>query len=197
MSKQSTAAYRTGLATALLAALAAVAPGCADPGPETYPVRGRVTHQGKPVPTGNVMFVPDQGPAATSTIAQDGTFELRAVAGKHRVAITAFPSTPPDFDPLAGDEVYVPPGPARAAPVRPPDQLRAGVRGPGLGRERGGARSRMSLLISPSPLHTAAYAFGDCRGFAGLAGPHSADQGAWNSSTPTGGEIPDSVPVDF
>jgi hypothetical protein len=65
-------------------------------GMETAPVSGKVAYRGKAVPTGTVMFVPAEGPAATGEIAKDGTYTLTtykagdgAVIGKHKVTITA------------------------------------------------------------------------------------------------------------
>jgi len=54
-----------------------------------------VTYRGQPVPTGNVMFVSDEGPPAAGTITKDGTYRLKAVAGRHRVGVTALPEIPP------------------------------------------------------------------------------------------------------
>jgi hypothetical protein len=71
--------------------------GCAQKtGLPTAPVVGKVTYRGKPVPTGTVMFTPEEGPAATGNIAPDGTYRLTtyreadgAVIGRHKVTITA------------------------------------------------------------------------------------------------------------
>ena len=68
-------------------------------GPPTYPVSGTVTYRGVPLERGTVLFVPEQGPAAGATIAADGTFSLRAVAGSHRVGITSIPEPPPGVEP--------------------------------------------------------------------------------------------------
>jgi hypothetical protein len=85
----------------LLVALAGLGPclvlGCSKKtGMPTAPVVGKVTYRGKPVPTGTVMFTPDEGPAATGNIAPDGTYRLTtyregdgAVIGRHKVTITA------------------------------------------------------------------------------------------------------------
>ena len=84
--------------TLLLFSLVAVIPaGCSrKAGLETAPVSGKVTYRGKAVPTGTVMFVPDEGPAATGEIGSDGAYKLTtyttgdgAVIGKHKVTITA------------------------------------------------------------------------------------------------------------
>jgi hypothetical protein len=74
-----------------------VAGGCSKKGGmETAPVSGKVTYRGKAVPTGTVMFVPGDGPAATGEIGSDGSYKLTtfspgdgAVIGTHKVTITA------------------------------------------------------------------------------------------------------------
>jgi hypothetical protein len=62
----------------------------------TAPVNGKVTYNGSPLTSGTVMFVPDQGPAATGEIGRDGSYVLGtyglkdgAVLGSHKVTITA------------------------------------------------------------------------------------------------------------
>jgi hypothetical protein len=83
--------------SALLFVVVFLAAGCAKKGGmETAPVSGKVTYRGKAVPTGTVMFVPTEGPAATGNIASDGTYKLEtytagdgAVIGTHKVTITA------------------------------------------------------------------------------------------------------------
>ena len=55
-----------------------------------YPVSGKVTYQGRPLPLGTIRFVPDSGPPSLPvTINTDGSFQLEAVEGPSRVAITA------------------------------------------------------------------------------------------------------------
>ena len=90
---------RVRLVCALLMifAIAIVAGGCSKQGRmETAPVSGKVTYRGKAVPTGTVMFVPGEGPAATGEIGSDGSYKLTtfspgdgAVIGTHKVTITA------------------------------------------------------------------------------------------------------------
>lgn len=75
--------------------------GCGGPSrPETVPVSGRVTYQGKPVPMGQIMFYPDQGRPAVGTIDADGHYRLRtfapdngAIPGHYRVTIQAMRTT--------------------------------------------------------------------------------------------------------
>jgi hypothetical protein len=84
---------RASIAVSLLLIIA----GCARKGGmETAPVSGKVTYRGKALPTGTVMFVPTEGPAATGEIGKDGTYKLTtyregdgAVIGEHKVTITA------------------------------------------------------------------------------------------------------------
>lgn len=73
--------------------------GCGGAGPTTHTVSGQVTYRDKPVTTGTVMFYPEKGPAATSTIDSNGRYQLQAVAGRHRVSIIAQPPLPDDFNP--------------------------------------------------------------------------------------------------
>ena len=69
-------------------------------GPRTYPVKGKIVHDGKPVPRGSVMFTPMKGgPTATGDIGPDGTYRLTtykpgdgAPVGEYRVAIMAMES---------------------------------------------------------------------------------------------------------
>ena len=77
------------------ALLAMLLTGCGG-GPRLGKVSGRVTFNGKPVPTGTIMFYPDAGPAAVGAIGPDGTYTLTtikpgdgAVVGSHRVTIHA------------------------------------------------------------------------------------------------------------
>jgi hypothetical protein len=73
----------------------AVLAGCEKSGPELAPVRGRVTLDGRPLATADVMFQPEGGerPSIGRTAA-DGRYELGykrgvpgAIVGPHKVAI--------------------------------------------------------------------------------------------------------------
>jgi hypothetical protein len=90
-------------AAALLAFCAGAAPGCGEEieRPETFPVQGRVTYQGKPVPRGTITFQSDDGQAAVGEIQPDGSYRLStfeegdgAVLGHHKVYIIADTSDP-------------------------------------------------------------------------------------------------------
>ncbi|GAB4137731.1 MAG: hypothetical protein Tsb009_05400 [Planctomycetaceae bacterium] len=89
--------------------------GCGgDDGPVYAKVTGKVTLNGKPVPNGTVLFVPQgdtQGGVATGAIAKDGTFTLVGPSGKgvpvgkHKVLVQCIEeSSGPDSDqnPLEG-----------------------------------------------------------------------------------------------
>lgn len=84
--------------------------GCGSGRPETAPVHGQVTYQGKPVVEGTIIFYPQKGRPATASLAPDGTYRLTtfkpndgATLGCYRVTIEARRITPtivpPDGDP--------------------------------------------------------------------------------------------------
>ncbi len=91
--------------------------GCGEAGPTKCSVTGVVSYNGRPLPTGNVIFVPEEGPAAAGTIASDGSYHLEAVAGRHRVGVTAVPEPPPGTDEMT----YVSPPPLVPAEYGRPD----------------------------------------------------------------------------
>jgi hypothetical protein len=76
---------------ALIALIAALplALGCGSDQPDAYPVRGKLTYRGKPVPSGTINFIPDSGPSASAEIQPDGSYSLMAVPGTHSVVIVA------------------------------------------------------------------------------------------------------------
>jgi hypothetical protein len=79
-------------------------------GPKLAPtavVTGQVTLDGKPLPCGEIAFIPDAskgttGPMGMGAIGQDGKYEIRtagqkgALVGWHRIRITAIDETKPD-----------------------------------------------------------------------------------------------------
>jgi hypothetical protein len=86
--------------------------GCAESSierPKTFPVGGKVTYKGQPVPKGTVTFQPDDGQAAVGEIQADGSYRLTtfapgdgALPGHHRVFVianTADPSKMPGSSP--------------------------------------------------------------------------------------------------
>jgi len=90
-----TSGLRSSLAFMAFAAILVLG-GCGQQGRlTTVPVRGTVTLDGKPLPYGQVLFMPDNGRVAKGEIV-DGRFTLGtysasdgAVLGKHRVSVTA------------------------------------------------------------------------------------------------------------
>jgi hypothetical protein len=101
---------RIGLSIGLLL-VAFLISGCGPGRPRTVPVRGTVMYQGKPVPNGTVMFVPQSGQEATGEIQPDGSYSLTtfvpndgAVPGNYTVVIVAREDTskrlPEDRNPL-------------------------------------------------------------------------------------------------
>ena len=78
--------------------------GCGGPETPVYPVTGKVTYNGKPLPTGSVTYIPiAAGPSATGRIREDGTYTLTtftegdgAVPGDHQVLISAMLMTTPE-----------------------------------------------------------------------------------------------------
>jgi hypothetical protein len=68
--------------------------GC-DQGPERVPVAGRVLIDGQPLTKGTIRFVPETGRAASSQIAQDGSFRVisKSLAGSGMEIKGLFPDT--------------------------------------------------------------------------------------------------------
>lgn len=69
--------------------LLVVAVGCGRRGPETVHVAGTVTYQGKPLPLGSVMFVPEDRhmQSGGSVIDGQGQYQLNLTPGRYGVAI--------------------------------------------------------------------------------------------------------------
>lgn len=83
---------RLGFAFAVLIATALFA-GCGPGNANTVLVKGKVTYKGQPVPNGTLNFMPAEGPSAYTEIKPDGSYELRAVRGKHKVVVVAMQDT--------------------------------------------------------------------------------------------------------
>jgi len=69
--------------------------------PQTFPVGGKVTYKGQPVPKGTITFQPGEGQAAVGEIQADGSYRLTtfvpgdgALPGHHRVVIVANTADP-------------------------------------------------------------------------------------------------------
>ena len=87
---------------AVLLTIAVAAIGCGRHGPELAPVNGKVTYQGKPLPFGAIVFLPESGRTSTGDIQPDGTFQMvtsgrgdGAAVGKNKVRIACFTSQDP------------------------------------------------------------------------------------------------------
>jgi hypothetical protein len=98
----------------VLAGLAAcVLTGCGPSGPKTVKVSGEVTFNGKPVETGDILFMPAEGHAAPEGgRIVNGRYECVCVPGKKRVEIRAIREIPGTSDPMRDGrprvEDYVP-----------------------------------------------------------------------------------------
>jgi hypothetical protein len=79
--------------------------GCRDENSlELFPIRGEVTYQGKPLPEGTVVYLPQDSPGArqaTGAIQPDGSFALMtrdendgAMRGSYQIAIYAYKPHP-------------------------------------------------------------------------------------------------------
>jgi hypothetical protein len=69
--------------------------------PKTFPIGGKVTYKGQPVPKGTVTFQPDQGSPAVGELQSDGSYKLStfspgdgALPGHHKVFIIANTADP-------------------------------------------------------------------------------------------------------
>lgn len=92
--------------------------GCGPKHSATASVGGRVTYQGKPVVTGQIMFLPEHGRPAVGSIGPDGSYTLTtfepgdgALLGRCRVTIDArrvIGELAPEGTEDAGG-IYVPP----------------------------------------------------------------------------------------
>lgn len=87
--------------------------GCGPRMPQTVPVHGKVTWNGKPLTTGTITFHPAQGRTATGQIQPDGAYTLMtfkpgdgALLGSHKVTIEAMASAaaPTTAPPKSRDE---------------------------------------------------------------------------------------------
>jgi hypothetical protein len=85
-----------------LLTFAVAAMGCQKSGPELAPVSGKVNYQGKPLPFGTVVFLPESGRTSTGNIQPDGTFQMvtsgrgdGAAVGKNKVRIACYTNQDP------------------------------------------------------------------------------------------------------
>ncbi|HVW02059.1 MAG TPA: hypothetical protein VHB77_17040 [Planctomycetaceae bacterium] len=84
-------------------------------GPKLYPVAGRVTFDGKPVASGEIVFAATDGSHIAGAQIVDGEYSLKAAAGKKKVQITALRDVPGEFrednpgESVQVREMYIPP----------------------------------------------------------------------------------------
>ena len=79
--------YRTHFAVVFTLAMVL---GCRPSGPEMVPVSGTVTLDGHPLPTAEILFVPEEGAGNPSPgRVTDGRFDLLCLPGKMKVEIRA------------------------------------------------------------------------------------------------------------
>jgi hypothetical protein len=93
---------KRSLAAAALFLFALV--GCGPDGPQMVEVSGTVKYDGKDVPDGDIMFVPENkaiGPDAGKI--KDGKYAFKVKSGRHRVEITALRKIPGKKDAMGED----------------------------------------------------------------------------------------------
>jgi hypothetical protein len=76
---------RAALALGLVPILLGMQAGCG--GVRKAPVSGRVTYKGKPVKTGQILFLGPHGYATGSELDGDGHYELQAAVGENAVTV--------------------------------------------------------------------------------------------------------------
>lgn len=108
---------RSMLSVLCLAMLAAgCGGGAAGDAPETYPVTGKVTMDGQPVPEGSMIFEDPAGKDRSfGAMIKDGEFSTEMTPGKKKVQITATRQSkdktepgPAGGDPVPATEQYIP-----------------------------------------------------------------------------------------
>lgn len=76
----------------MLIVAVAVVCGCGKPTVPRYGLSGTLSYEGKLVPAGWIIFLPEQGPGATAGV-EDGRFATRpgwgTIGGRHRLEINA------------------------------------------------------------------------------------------------------------
>lgn len=104
------------LGVILIAGLAGSILGCGSSGVTTYEVSGTVTHQGKPVPFGEIAFEPDaskgnKGPGSIAAI-EDGKFKTTygkgVVGGAYIVRIIGFDGVVINPEASTGSPLFAP-----------------------------------------------------------------------------------------
>lgn len=82
------------LSAGLFLASALLLAGCGDSGPKRYAVSGTISIKGKPIPLGNITFVPQEpGGMGGGSAVTDGKYaiaqEVGLTAGKYKVRLSA------------------------------------------------------------------------------------------------------------
>ena len=95
------------LCSAALAVASSLVCGCGS-GPVHYPVAGKVTLDGKPVPDGEVILIATDGAPPDAGRISDGRFEFMCLPGEMRVEITAVREHPTKKVPGGSPGTWVP-----------------------------------------------------------------------------------------
>jgi hypothetical protein len=108
---------------ALLTLIVVALTGCSKSTDPTAVVSGKVTLGGAPVTAGTVLFMTDDGQAATAELNADGAYVVNCRPGKFKVSVTP----PPPPDPLAAPATQPASTAAQAIPARYRDLRRSGL----------------------------------------------------------------------
>ena len=73
------------------------------PAPKKYPVSGKVTQDGKPLPEGTILFKTIATGSVQSLEIKDGEFQGESEAGERRIEINAYRIIKGDFNGMKGE----------------------------------------------------------------------------------------------
>ncbi len=103
---------RAWFGVAAAAALAAGLTGCGDSGPKKLAVSGSVQFDGKDVPEGDILFVPEaRGVGPEGGKIKDGKYTASVPEGKYKVEVTATRVVPGKKGPMGTEDLledYIP-----------------------------------------------------------------------------------------
>jgi len=111
MEKSLNRAMYKHLKVAVMMCVVIMPSGCYQAGPTFYQVSGKVTHNGQPVPMGEVIFTPNSaegnsGPSVVCSIV-DGEYrsppQRGVVGGKYIAVVSGFKKSIPSNDPTASE----------------------------------------------------------------------------------------------
>lgn len=90
--------------------LLAAAIGCGDsqPSVKRYPVKGTVTYEGKPLPSGNIQFTNTADGGVDGMKIENGAFNGQVQAGKRKVEITAMKEAASPMPGVKNEVNYIP-----------------------------------------------------------------------------------------